>query len=133
MRPKKIKKSKILTAKQLQYMEMLADPTYYDKSQEEIAALLGVKTHTLNYWKKSIPDFWERVYEIAQRKVKKHLPKILETMAKKAAQGDVQAARLILEHLGKLTKKVEFTLKLPQVFVELYEQGGRVVIHDREE
>ena len=129
MKPK-VRKSSVLTPKQLQFIELLADPASYNMTREQIAKKLGVKVRTIDYWRQNIPDLWERVYEIAQREVKRYIPKILDTIAKKAADGDIQAARLLFEHLGKITQKVEVSVKLPQVFVELYEQRKQVIVND---
>ena len=88
------------TSVQLQYMAILADPTEI-RTDEEIAKYLQVDRKTLWNWRQ-LDNFTDDAYQILIKNLQGRLGKVFAGLLKKASQGDTQAARLILELLGKL-------------------------------
>ena len=74
-------------------------------SYEQVASEVGVSKNTINNWM-SNPDFIERVYERYMQVSGTQLPSVIQAMIEEARLGNVHAAKLILEHFGKLEQKL---------------------------
>jgi len=103
-------KPTIWTAKQLKYMEMLADPENF-KTKQQMAEELGVNRTTLWDWQ-NLEGFNEAVYERAMFYLNARLPKILKSLGGSSERGNVEAIKLALLHCGKLKEKVEQEVKV---------------------
>lgn len=73
---------------------------------EELANEIGVTKATLHNWMKD-PEFVEVFYQKYMVTFGAKLPNVLHSMIREAEAGNVQAGRLVLEHSGKLIKRVE--------------------------
>ena len=74
-------------------------------SYEQVASEVGVSKNTINNWM-SNPDFIEKVYERYMQVSGTQLPYVIQAMIEEARLGNVHAAKLILEHFGKLEQKL---------------------------
>lgn len=72
----------------------------------DIANEVGVTRDTIYKWFKD-PEFVEIFYEKYMVSFGAKLPSVLQSMIREAEAGSVQAGRLVLEHSGKLIKRVE--------------------------
>jgi len=75
-------------------------------TQKDIAEEVGVTRATIYAWLKD-PEFVEVFYEKYMVTFGAKLPSVLQSMIREAESGNVQAGRLVLEHSGKLIKRVE--------------------------
>jgi len=75
-------------------------------TQTELSDEIGVARATINRWFKD-PQFVEIFYEKYMVSFGSKLPNVLNAMVKEAEAGNVAAGRLVLEHSGKLIKRVE--------------------------
>ena len=82
---------------------MVSDP---EAKMKDVAEESGVAVSTLQRWMKD-PEFVEVFYQKYMVTFGAKLPKILNSMIREAEAGNVQAGRLVLEHSGKLIKRVE--------------------------
>tara|TARA_R110002124_G_scaffold174627_1_gene342333 strand:+ start:377 stop:1036 length:660 start_codon:yes stop_codon:yes gene_type:complete len=73
---------------------------------QEIATEVGVTKATIHNWMKD-PEFVEVFYQKYMVTFGAKLPNVLNSMIREAEAGNVQAGRLVLEHSGKLIKRVE--------------------------
>ena len=73
---------------------------------KDVAEKSGVTRATIHNWMKD-PEFVEVFYQKYMVTFGAKLPKILNSMIREAEAGNVQAGRLVLEHSGKLIKRVE--------------------------
>ena len=90
--------------------EMMAfDP---DISVSVIAKKLGVHQNTVVAWRRD-PNFVDMVYELYMIEFGTDIPAVLKSMIREAKAGNVQAARLVLEHSGKLVKNINVTIDSP--------------------
>ncbi len=96
--PDKWKPSK---ARALEFMT-----AYPSAKMEEVAEEAGVNKNTIYLWMRD-PEFVEVFYQKYMVSFGSKLPSILNAMIREAESGNVQAGRLILEHSGKLIKRVE--------------------------
>jgi len=80
--------------------------TYPSAKMEEVAEEAGVNKNTIYLWMRD-PEFVEVFYQKYMVSFGSKLPSILNAMIREAEAGNVQAGRLILEHSGKLIKRVE--------------------------
>ena len=96
--PEKWKPSKV---RALEFMT-----TYPSAKMEEVAEESGVTKSTIHLWMRD-PEFVEVFYQKYMVSFGSKLPSILNAMIREAEAGNVQAGRLILEHSGKLIKRVE--------------------------
>ena len=85
----------------MEFMIANAGATY-----QEIADQAGVSKGTVQYWMKD-PEFIEVFYQKYMVSFGAKLPSVLNSMIREAEAGNVQAGRLVLEHSGKLIKRVE--------------------------
>ena len=82
---------------------LVTDP---EAKMKDVAEESGVAVSTLQRWMKD-PEFVEVFYQKYMVTFGAKLPKILNSMIREAEAGNVQAGRLVLEHSGKLIKRVE--------------------------
>ena len=73
---------------------------------QDVANKAGVTKATIHNWLKD-PEFVEVFYQKYMITFGAKLPNILNSMIREAEAGNVQAGRLVLEHSGKLIKRVE--------------------------
>ena len=77
-----------------------------ETKMKDVAEESGVAVSTLRRWLKD-PEFVEVFYQKYMVTFGAKLPNILNSMIREAEAGIVQAGRLVLEHSGKLIKRVE--------------------------
>ena len=77
-----------------------------------VANKLKLSAHTINDWRRE-PDFIEACYDRYMVEFGSQLPAVLNAMVREAVAGNVQAARLVLEHSGKLVKNINVTIDSP--------------------
>ena len=77
-----------------------------ETSIQDVADKAGVTTATIRNWFKD-PEFVEVYYQKYMVTFGSRLPNVLNSMVREAEAGNVQAGRLVLEHSGKLIKRVE--------------------------
>ena len=73
---------------------------------KDVAEESGVSSVTIHKWLKD-PEFVEVFYQKYMISFGSRLPSVLNSMIREAEAGNVQAGRLVLEHSGKLIKRVE--------------------------
>ena len=83
-----------------------------DMSVKEIAITLKVAPTTVQSWRRD-PNFVDMVYELYMIEFGSDIPAVLKSMIREAKAGNVQAARLVLEHSGKLVKNINVTIDSP--------------------
>ena len=83
-----------------------------DMSAKEIAAKIDVHQATITNWRQD-PNFVDMVYELYMIEFGTDIPAVLKSMIREAKAGNVQAARLVLEHSGKLVKNINVTIDSP--------------------
>ena len=83
-----------------------------DITTKEVAAQVGVSPRTISYWRED-PMFIDKIYERYMTEFGSQLPAVISSMVREAKHGNVQAARLVLEHSGKLVKNVNITIDSP--------------------
>jgi len=88
-------------ARAIEYMT-----AYPSAKMEDVALESGVSDSTVYLWLRD-PEFVEVFYQKYMVSFGARLPKVLNAMIREAESGNVQAGRLILEHSGKLIKRVE--------------------------
>ena len=79
---------------------------------KEVAAQVGVSARTIASWKED-PMFVDKIYERYMTEFGSQLPAVINSMVREAKHGNVQAARLVLEHSGRLVKNVNITIDSP--------------------
>ena len=77
-----------------------------ESSIQDVADKAGVTTATIRNWFKDA-EFVEIFYQKYMVTFGARLPSVLNSMVREAEAGNVQAGRLVLEHSGKLIKRVE--------------------------
>ena len=77
-----------------------------ETKMKDVAEESGVAVSTLRRWLKD-PEFVEVFYQKYMVTFGAKLPNILNSMIREAEAGNVQDGRLVLEHSGKLIKRVE--------------------------
>ena len=98
-------------------------------THELVAKRCGITPAQLLTLRKD-PNFWEKVYDNYMVAYSGVLPRVLASMIREAESGNVQAARLVLEHSGKLVKNVNVTVDSP--FDKWLHKAQRVDIQDAE-
>ena len=78
--------------------------------QKLIAEKIGVTPMTIRSWL-SDPDFIEDVYVRYMEIAGFELPAVIQATIREAKQGNVHAARLVLEHFGKLENKLKIQVE----------------------
>ena len=79
-------------------------------SYEQVAKEAGVAKGTISKWM-SNPDFIEKVYSRYMELAGTELPAVVQAMIEEAKLGNVHAAKLILEHFGKLEQKLSIKVE----------------------
>ena len=92
------------TSQKMQAIEIMVDEM--GQSNQVIGDKVGVTRATIHRWLKD-PEFVEVLYQKYMITFGSRLPVVLNAMIREAEGGNVQAGRLILEHSGKLIKRVE--------------------------
>jgi hypothetical protein len=92
------------TSAKTKAVELLVDEP--GKTHEAIGKEVGVSRITIHRWSKD-PEFVEVLYRKYMISFGGRLPSVLSAMVREAEAGNVQAGRLVLEHSGKLIKRVE--------------------------
>ena len=77
---------------------------------KDIANKIGVHPKTLMRWLKN-GDFIDSVYKGYMEVAGVHIPSVVQAMIEEARLGNVHAARLILEHFGKLENKLKIQVE----------------------
>ena len=83
-----------------------------DITTKEVADKLETSPRTVTFWR-SDPMFLEACYDRYMLEFGTYLPSVLNSMIREALAGNVQAARLVLEHSGKLVKNINVTIDSP--------------------
>jgi uncharacterized membrane-anchored protein YjiN (DUF445 family) len=71
-----------------------------------------VAATTIKKWF-SNASFIDKVYKQYMVSTGLQLPKVIDSMIREALEGNVQAGRLVLEHFGKLDKKIKVQIESP--------------------
>ena len=79
---------------------------------KEVAAKVGVAERCVSKWRED-GNFIDKIYERYMTEFGSQLPAVINSMVREAKHGNVQAARLVLEHSGKLVKNVNITIDSP--------------------
>ena len=77
---------------------------------EQVANEVGVSKNTISNWM-SNSEFIEKVYERYMQVAGSQLPFVVQAMIEEARLGNVHAAKLILEHFGKLEQKLHIKVE----------------------
>ena len=85
---------------------------YTNLTNKEVAKKVGVSEASINGWKQD-PNFIDAVYEKYMLKFGLEIPNILDAVVREAVSGNMVAARLALEHSGKLVKNINITVDSP--------------------
>ena len=105
--PKIVKRNLVKKQETIELMVTEPDLTY-----KEVAKRIGIDKTTLQNWRKD-PGFIDAYYDRYMIKFGSRLPEVLEAMIREAKEGNVQAGRLVLEHSGKLIKRVAVKIDSP--------------------
>ena len=82
-------------------------------TNKELASELGIHINTITGWRKD-PNFIDATYKRFLTEIEsKDLPLVVKSMVREAKEGNVQAARLLLEHLNKLVKNHHIVISSP--------------------
>ena len=79
---------------------------------KEVAKKCGVSAETVKDWR-SDSNFIDKIYERYMTEYGSQIPAVLNAMLREGKHGNVQAARLILEHSGKLVKNININIDSP--------------------
>ena len=79
---------------------------------KEVAEKIGVAERCVSKWRED-SMFIDKIYERYMTEFGSQLPAVINAMIREAKHGNVQAARLVLEHSGKLVKNVNITIDSP--------------------
>ena len=105
--PKIVKKNLVKKQETIELMVTEPNLTY-----KEIAKRIGISKATLQTWRQD-PGFIDAYYDRYMIKFGSKLPEVLDAMIREAKEGNVQAGRLVLEHSGKLVKRVAVRIDSP--------------------
>ena len=78
----------------------------------EVADKIGVTKKSVLMWRED-PNFIDAIYDRYMIEFGFQLPAVLNAMVREAQAGNVQAARLVLEHSGRLVKNINVTIDSP--------------------
>jgi len=96
--------------KQLDALELFSKNPHI--TYDEVAEVVDVHVRTINNWMAD-PNFLDAFYKRYMEVSGKELPMVIKAMIEEAKCGNVYAGRLVLEHFGKLEKKVRVTVESP--------------------
>lgn len=104
------------TSEQIKFIHWLATPDGDKCTQKELADKLNMSPSTLSKWKQK-KDITNAAYDLTLQLINADkLPKILNSLANEAINGDTRAAKLLFEVTGKTQDKsgvnVEGDLKI---------------------
>ena len=85
---------------------------YTNLTNKQIADKIGVSEACIIKWKQD-PNFIDAVYDKYMLKFGLEIPNILDAVVREAVGGNMVAARLALEHSGKLVKNINITVDSP--------------------
>ena len=86
--------------------------THISATNKDIANLVGISVQTLAKWRKD-PDFVDAIYKKYMICAGNQLSLVTQALIDEAKSGNVQAAKVILEHFGKLTKNIHIKIQSP--------------------
>ena len=95
---------KELSPEEKKFIKYLSKPKSERKTQRALAKELDVSEKTLTFWKKR-KDIWDKVYDNTLDYLQQDLPDILHAISKKAKQGSIKHAEMVLELTGKILNK----------------------------
>ena len=98
-------------------------------TQKEIAEKVEIPYETLKTWRRN-PDYHLAVYNRFMIEYESELPAVLQSMVREAKSGNVQAARLVLEHSGKLVKQVNVTISPWEKFLNQMDAEDAEIVED---
>lgn len=81
-------------------------------TNKRVAKDVGVTENTICNWRKN-PEFINSCYERFREISGERLMSVMDAMFSEAEEGNVPAARLILEHYNKLDKNINITIDSP--------------------
>ena len=96
--------------KKLRAIELLG--TRPDMSYTDICKEIDININTLKQWRDDVA-FVEAVYEKYMVTFNSKLPHVLEAMVREAKEGNVQAARLVMDVAGKIVKRINVKIQAP--------------------
>tara|TARA_Y100001973_G_scaffold6132_1_gene8540 strand:+ start:78 stop:764 length:687 start_codon:yes stop_codon:yes gene_type:complete len=105
-----VKPKEKFSPQQLKAIELLASNPYVDK--KFIAKEVGVSYKSIYNWMNKA-DFIDRFYTRYMEVAGVELPLVVGAMIEEAKAGNVHAGRLVLEHFGKLEKKIKIQVESP--------------------
>jgi len=79
---------------------------------KQVAEKVGVAERCVSKWRED-PVFLDKIYDRYMMEFGSQLPAVINAMVREGKHGNVQAARLVLEHSGKLVKNVNITVDSP--------------------
>ena len=77
---------------------------------KDVAKEVGVSTNSIGHWLKH-PQVIERIYDRYMIIAGTQLPEVVQAIINEAKLGNVHAARLVLEHFGKLENKLKIQVE----------------------
>ena len=77
---------------------------------KEVAKEVGVSKNSISHWLKH-PKVIERIYDRYMIIAGTQLPEVVQAIINEAKLGNVHAARLVLEHFGKLENKLKIQVE----------------------
>jgi len=83
-----------------------------DVTAAEVAKELGVSRQLIYIWRKN-PNFIQAIEDRFHQEYPAYIVPLMHAMMREGLAGNVQAARLVLEHAGKLVKNVNITIDSP--------------------
>ena len=109
------------TRKQKLFAEWLATPKKerQPKTQNEFAEHVSISPGTLSRWK-AVDEFEEYTYSVARRYLGYKLADILEVVAKKAAEGDLQFIVLALTLCGRYSEELTVNQNVSSIGIESF-------------
>tara|TARA_X000001036_G_scaffold438753_1_gene487488 strand:+ start:990 stop:1817 length:828 start_codon:yes stop_codon:yes gene_type:complete len=77
---------------------------------KEMSIQCGVDKKTIQRWMRN-PDFLDNLYKRYMEVAGVELPGVIQATIEEAKRGNVQAARLVLEHFGKLENRIKIQVE----------------------
>ena len=100
----------------------------------EVCGEVGISTKALYNLRKQ-PDFWTKVYNQFMSSLDGELPDVLRAMVREAKGGNTQAARLILEHSGRLQQHLNVNIQKSafEIFMATNVNNAEIVVEQLSE
>ena len=95
--------------------QLVAIDAYASNPMQTYSSLgreIGVNESTIRNWF-SNPTFIDACYNRYMEVAGIELPQVVQAMVREAKEGNVHAGRLVLEHFGKLEKKIKIEIESP--------------------